>query len=524
MSPKFGPGALSVASRRGFYLRNGASCMRRNPISRCSFTLFAVAFCCILSMSYGPHGTALVAASSPFASMDTATLRSLGVSESQIEAIMREEEDNNFHDDDEYEYEFYDDDDAEDGDGVYDDAVGEKSAISEKSKLALPKPSSPKPAVNEKGNSKNDWWKVPLAKFGEREGSNPEEQPSRMTRSSAASTRGIIKNSRRKTSNEVSASVKPSLALNLILNKMGKVILSSPVVVQLVVSFAVANLLLSNTLLRQKPSQEISVEDISDELSDENHLKEAEENENNDVNADGDFKGESVPPGYGRTNRGHEHADEADDHLLEANQPKDEIVQEKDDLRVRRLMVKLRSFFRQDKGDVEPFAEESQNLVPDIGQRHWSFQRLSGIMSHRQKRPSIKDLQDEVEALKERAETAESERDAMEKEYEATSKELQDVRAQLTNLAARARYLKSQVRDNQQKLDRAIHIERQKANAELVRVREAMMTVLEKERRLMRAQVMRQAAKVRAMMKEEMDTERNSKDEEEYDEKGTDAS
>jgi hypothetical protein len=73
----------------------------------------------------------------------------------------------------------------------------------------------------------------------------------------------------------------------------------------------------------------------------------------------------------------------------------------------------------------------------------------------------------------------------------------------MIRLASTTKQLREQLRESQQSLDSAVQVERRKANDELARVREAMVTVLERERRLMRVQVMKQAAEVRSLLREQ---------------------
>eukprot|EP00978_Attheya_sp_CCMP212_P012478 scaffold31138_cov58-Attheya_sp.AAC.1 len=121
----------------------------------------------------------------------------------------------------------------------------------------------------------------------------------------------------------------------------------------------------------------------------------------------------------------------------------------------------------------------------------------------REQGPTIKELQDQVEQLLDRTGTAESQRDSMEKDYQTSARKLQEVQSQMIRLASTTKQLREQLRESQQSLDSAVQVERRKANDELARVREAMVTVLERERRLMRVQVMKQAAEVRSLLREQ---------------------
>ena len=112
---------------------------------------------------------------------------------------------------------------------------------------------------------------------------------------------------------------------------------------------------------------------------------------------------------------------------------------------------------------------------------------------------------DEVQALYERAETAEAERDAIEREYELSSKQLQGMQQQVQSISKTNTYLKAQLRDIQRSSESAVLAERKKANEEMARVRESLVDLLERERRLMRAQMMKASSRLRTLMEDEAD-------------------
>jgi len=70
------------------------------------------------------------------------------------------------------------------------------------------------------------------------------------------------------------------------------------------------------------------------------------------------------------------------------------------------------------------------------------------------------------------------------------------------NLATTTQYLKAQLRDNQEVMDRAVRAERRKARDELTKMKEAMLQVLQRERADLRAKMMKQTAEVQAILKE----------------------
>ena len=65
------------------------------------------------------------------------------------------------------------------------------------------------------------------------------------------------------------------------------------------------------------------------------------------------------------------------------------------------------------------------------------------------------------------------------------------------------RYLKSQLRDNQQQIKDAISKEKQRSSMEMEKVREALIKVLQHKQQLMREQVKRTSAEVKALIQED---------------------
>ena len=81
----------------------------------------------------------------------------------------------------------------------------------------------------------------------------------------------------------------------------------------------------------------------------------------------------------------------------------------------------------------------------------------------------------------------------------------------MANLQSTTNYLKAQLRDNQEVMDRAVRAERRKARDELTKMKEAMLHVLQRERQELRAKMMKQTAEVQAMLKDrEAATEKGS--------------
>jgi hypothetical protein len=66
-------------------------------------------------------------------------------------------------------------------------------------------------------------------------------------------------------------------------------------------------------------------------------------------------------------------------------------------------------------------------------------------------------------------------------------------------------------------MERAVNAERLKTSTELARLREQMVEILERERRIMRAQLSKQSAEVRSMIADSIEDNVYDYVEEEYD-------
>ena len=72
----------------------------------------------------------------------------------------------------------------------------------------------------------------------------------------------------------------------------------------------------------------------------------------------------------------------------------------------------------------------------------------------------------------------------------------------MATLSATTRYLQTQLRDNQEVMERAIRTERLKAKSELTKMKDAMMHVLEKERRAMRDELKRRTDELQELLED----------------------
>merc|ERR1719491_1240454 len=80
------------------------------------------------------------------------------------------------------------------------------------------------------------------------------------------------------------------------------------------------------------------------------------------------------------------------------------------------------------------------------------------------------------------------------------TKQVKEVHRQLSTFEKTNGYLKSQLRENRRELDRTVETERHRAYEELARVRSSMAAVLDRERRMMRAQIVKATREVRTLI------------------------
>lgn len=145
----------------------------------------------------------------------------------------------------------------------------------------------------------------------------------------------------------------------------------------------------------------------------------------------------------------------------------------------------------------------SQGLSTKPG---WVYQEKKNSEDSKQKkirRVSKMEMLEEMEHWRDRAEKAEIENEELIVESERVTKELAKVRSESSNLRNSMQYLKSQLLENQNEMEKAVKQERKKSEKEMTEVREALLKVLRHERNLMREQVQKTSAQVRALLKEE---------------------
>ena len=98
----------------------------------------------------------------------------------------------------------------------------------------------------------------------------------------------------------------------------------------------------------------------------------------------------------------------------------------------------------------------------------------------------LKVTADELDYLKTVADRAVTERQAMEQEYEKTSFQLQEAQSEVTQLASTTKYLKSQLKDYEEMMDRTIRNERRRSKVEIQKMKEIMEASIEQDRESLR--------------------------------------
>jgi hypothetical protein len=112
--------------------------------------------------------------------------------------------------------------------------------------------------------------------------------------------------------------------------------------------------------------------------------------------------------------------------------------------------------------------------------------------------PTQQEMEQEVFSLTRRAEAAERDVETLNSQLSDCMQNLEQSRGQCNRLQGTNRYLKSQVDSYQVEMEETLKRERQKATEELARIREAMVEVLDRERKLMRDHMLSASEEVRA--------------------------
>jgi len=144
--------------------------------------------------------------------------------------------------------------------------------------------------------------------------------------------------------------------------------------------------------------------------------------------------------------------------------------------------------------DVIPTGE----VVTEKKMEHPPKGLLNRFVRGGQGRVSKTELKEELHKWKRRAQKAESEAESLQHEWSVCIQQLQEANAEKIRLQSTNKYLKEQLRDTQRTTDEILKRERQKANDEIMRIREAMVEVLDRERKLIRDHMLTASKEVRA--------------------------
>ena len=515
------------------------------------------------------YGGILVDASSSLSSMNAETLRSLGMSTSEIESILGEnvlpDDDNNNEEeefeipdmptsvdiadeDDEYSYDEYDESQADDENAQELIYADENESEDVKDKDIVKDNVSEVTAEGEQEDG--EWWKDPFASFEEEKEENVDEEeydtdeeetldaPAPIEESNSQTDESLpsldleedivaddvdefseysydeseeehldddieeekekeasapnpvedeVESSNQMVTKVPSTNVKGSVGAITIaaLPKIGSAIVASPVAVQAFAALVLGNVAFS---LVKKNKAKDKRDDIIDATLQQNQPVADEDMtyEESDYVYQEDFAfGKPMPS---RTDNLEDDVQQIDEN---EEAKKDSSMKEKS--RGKRWGQK-----KQKTGDLE---KETVKKSPQINR--------FGFRGKKNTNAEINRLLDEVVALKERADTAEQTRDLLEKDVDRAMKQLKEAQRDLREVSQTNNYLKNQLADNKRIMERAVNAERQKLNNEMSKLREQMVQILERERRIMRAQLMKSSAEVRSLIE-------NSIEEEEY--------
>lgn len=117
---------------------------------------------------------------------------------------------------------------------------------------------------------------------------------------------------------------------------------------------------------------------------------------------------------------------------------------------------------------------------------------------------------EELEQMKVYAEKALAEKHALEQEYEKTSFQLQELLSEVSQLTATTKYLKSQLREYEDMMDRTIRNERKKAKVELRRMKEVMEATREKDRAALRRQFTKELERMQYQYEQQFENREDS--------------
>jgi len=149
-------------------------------------------------------------------------------------------------------------------------------------------------------------------------------------------------------------------------------------------------------------------------------------------------------------------------------------------------------------GQDEDGAQAEDQTEGETGSQKNGF--LQWLMRRRQGNVSKRELKEEISRLKRRAQIAESEIETVQQEWALCVQQLEEANSKELRLLSANKYLQERLRDSQKEMEGVLKRERQKSNQEMARIREAMVEVLDRERKLIRDHMLSASKEVRAAM------------------------
>uniref|UniRef100_A0A7S0GN84 Uncharacterized protein n=1 Tax=Proboscia inermis TaxID=420281 RepID=A0A7S0GN84_9STRA len=141
----------------------------------------------------------------------------------------------------------------------------------------------------------------------------------------------------------------------------------------------------------------------------------------------------------------------------------------------------------------------SVTAVSALSNKH-TKQKLTKRQQQHQPEKMLRETLEEMNMWKEKCEIYEKDHGALEEDYSDVSQKLHASVENLVSTQHTNRYLKKQLRSIHEEAMSAITLERQNSQNQLKSVRDSMVDVLERERSLMKAQLLRTSEEFRAMM------------------------
>lgn len=262
------------------------------------------------------------------------------------------------------------------------------------------------------------------------------------------------------------------------LPKIGSALVGSPVAVQAFAAFALGNVAFS---IVKKSKKKEKADDVVDSAINENQSVKDDDSiyEELDYDYNEDFAfGKPVPS---------RSKDDFEESSKQNESIDNRIVESSKDKK-----SKERKRWGKKKDDSE---SKPQKMVKPIIKRHgfgFRGKRHAGLETNK--------LLEEITDLKERAAEADQARHLLEKDVDRAMNQLKEAQKELREVSQTNNYLKNQLADNKRIMEKAVNAERQKLNNEMSKLREQMIQILERERRIMRAQLMKSSAEVRSLI------------------------